>query len=86
MTDSRSVRWLAGGLTLYFRHTATDFSQNDAAMTTHEACATQRNLSQAGRAQARDIGAAIRRMQLPVVQASSCRCMRAVTSTSSGPS
>jgi hypothetical protein len=68
----------AGGLTLYFRHTATDFSQNDGAMTTHEECATQRNLSQAGRAQARDIGEAIRKMQLPVgevIASPFCRTM-----------
>ena len=56
----------AGGLTLYFRHTATDFSQNDRAMTTHDECATQRNLSDTGREQARRIGAAIRALELPV--------------------
>ena len=33
----------AGGLTLYFRHTATDFSQNDASMDRYEECAKQRN-------------------------------------------
>ena len=35
-----------GGYTLYFRHTATDFSQNDAKMTSFHECATQRNLSE----------------------------------------
>ena len=38
-----------GGFTLYFRHTATDFSQNDRGMTAYDECATQRNLSEAGR-------------------------------------
>ena len=56
----------AGGLTLYFRHTATDFSQNDTRMTTYEACDTQRNLSDEGRKQARAIGESIRALELPV--------------------
>jgi hypothetical protein len=68
----------AGGLTLYFRHTATDFSQNDRAMTAYGDCATQRNLSEAGRAQAREIGAAIRALGLPageVIASPFCRTM-----------
>ena len=55
-----------GGYTLYFRHTATDFSQDDRGMTTYGECATQRNLSEAGRTQAREIGEAIRALALPV--------------------
>ena len=68
----------AGGLTLYFRHTATDFSQNDRAMTAYGECATQRNLSEAGRAQARAIGEAIRALRLPVgevIASPFCRTM-----------
>jgi phosphohistidine phosphatase SixA len=68
----------AGGLTLYFRHTATDFSQDDRAMQGYEACATQRNLSEAGRAQAREIGEAIRALGLPVgevIASPFCRTM-----------
>jgi len=49
-----------GGYILYFRHTATDFGQNDEHMTGYEACDTQRNLTDAGRAEARAIGAALR--------------------------
>ena len=67
-----------GGYTLYFRHTATDFSQGDGAMTTYDACATQRNLSEAGRAQAREIGEAIRALVLPVgevIASPFCRTM-----------
>lgn len=68
----------AGGLTLYFRHTATDFTQDDRAMTAHGECATQRNLSEAGRAQAREIGEAIRALALPVgevIASPFCRTM-----------
>ena len=55
-----------GGYVLYFRHTATDFSQNDEQMTGYEDCARQRNLTDAGRAEARAIGAAIRSLSIPV--------------------
>ena len=67
-----------GGYTLYFRHTATDFSQSDRGMTTHGECATQRNLSEAGREQARAIGATIRALGLPVgevIASPFCRTM-----------
>jgi len=49
----------AGGYVLYFRHASTDFGQNDDAMTSFEDCSKQRNLTDKGRAEARDIGAAI---------------------------
>ena len=67
-----------GGYTLYFRHTATDFTQTDAAMSSYDACASQRNLSEAGRAQAREIGEAIRALALPVgevIASPFCRTM-----------
>lgn len=67
-----------GGFTLYFRHTATDFSQNDRGMTTYGECASQRNLSEAGRAQAREIGEMIRALKLPVgevIASPFCRTM-----------
>ena len=56
----------AGGLVLYFRHASTDFGQNDEQMTGYENCARQRNLTDAGRAEARAIGAAIARLGVPV--------------------
>jgi phosphohistidine phosphatase SixA len=56
----------AGGYILYFRHAATDFSQNDAKMTSFEDCATQRNLTDRGRAEARAIGDAIRALAIPI--------------------
>ena len=55
-----------GGLTLYFRHTATDFKQNDKASRGFDDCANQRNLIERGRNDARAIGGAIRALQIPV--------------------
>src|SRR6185295_12820748 len=55
-----------GGYVLYFRHTATDFSQNDERMRRFEDCADQRNLIDKGRADARAAGAAIRQLGIPI--------------------
>jgi len=55
-----------GGYILYFRHTATDFGQNDERMTGYEACETQRNLTDDGRADARSIGAMLRELRIPI--------------------
>jgi phosphohistidine phosphatase SixA len=55
-----------GGYILYFRHTSTDFGQNDEKMTGYEDCATQRNLTEAGRDEARAIGAALKRLGIPI--------------------
>jgi len=55
-----------GGYVLYFRHTSTDFSQNDSKMTGFEDCATQRNLTEKGREEARQIGEHVRRLAVPV--------------------
>ena len=56
----------SGGLILYFRHASTDFGQNDDAMSGYEDCARQRNLTDRGRDEARRIGAAIKRLDIPV--------------------
>jgi broad specificity phosphatase PhoE len=56
----------AGGLVLYFRHASTDFGQSDDQMTGYEDCAKQRNLTDAGRAEARAIGASIQRLGIPI--------------------
>ena len=56
----------AGGLIIYFRHTSTDFGQNDEQMTGYEDCARQRNLTDQGREEARRIGAEIARLGLPI--------------------
>ena len=48
------------------RHASTDFSQNDARMTSYEDCANQRNLTDKGRAEAREIGAHVKRLGIPI--------------------
>lgn len=55
-----------GGYVLYLRHAATDFGQNDDAMTDFADCKQQRNLTDAGRAEARAIGAAMKELRIPV--------------------
>ena len=55
-----------GGYVLYLRHAATDFGQNDDAMTDFANCAQQRNLTDAGRAEARATGAAMKALRIPV--------------------
>ena len=55
-----------GGYVLYFRHTSTDFGQNDDRMSGYEDCARQRNLTEGGRAEARAIGNAIRALGIPI--------------------
>ena len=67
-----------GGLVIYFRHTATDFSKNDQNMRDYDDCANQRPLSDQGRSDARAIGERIAELQLPIgiVKASPmCRTM-----------
>jgi broad specificity phosphatase PhoE len=54
-----------GGYVLYFRHTSTDFSQNDERMKSYEDCGHQRNLTDKGRAEARSVGATIRELGIP---------------------
>jgi broad specificity phosphatase PhoE len=56
----------AGGVVLVLRHAATDFSKPDHDPVDLTDCATQRNLSAAGRAEARAIGRGVRRLQLRV--------------------
>lgn len=55
-----------GGYVLFMRHTSTDFSQNDSRMTSYDDCASQRNLTDQGRAEARAIGEHLRRLRIPV--------------------
>ena len=75
-------QWLvdlrAGGHILYLRHASTDFSQNDASMRSYEDCASQRNLTDQGRDEARAIGEHIKRLKIPigtVLASSMCRTM-----------
>jgi Histidine phosphatase superfamily (branch 1) len=55
-----------GGYVLYLRHTSTDFGENDSQMTDYANCATQRNLTDGGRAEARAIGAALKQLAIPI--------------------
>jgi hypothetical protein len=67
-----------GGLVVYFRHTATDFSKNDQGMRGFDDCAHQRPLSEQGRRDAVAVGRRIAELQLPIgaVKASPmCRTM-----------
>jgi phosphohistidine phosphatase SixA len=55
-----------GGYVLYFRHFATDFSQNDEKMRDFDDCANQRLLTDRGRADARRVGASMRELKIPI--------------------
>jgi hypothetical protein len=55
-----------GGYVLYLRHTSTDFSQNDSRMASYEDCASQRNLTDQGRDEARAIGEHVKRLKIPI--------------------
>lgn len=55
-----------GGHVVYFRHGATDRSQQDTDHQNLANCATQRNLNEAGRAQGQAIGEAFRALAIPV--------------------
>ena len=55
-----------GGYVLYMRHASTDFSQNDSRMKSYEDCASQRNLTEKGRQEAREIGGHVKRLRIPI--------------------
>jgi hypothetical protein len=55
-----------GGYVLFLRHTSTDFSQDDSRMKSFEDCATQRNLTDNGRAEARALGEHVKRLKIPI--------------------
>jgi virginiamycin B lyase len=54
-----------GGYVIYFRHTKTDFTQKDT-VADYDNCAGQRNLTDEGRTQAKDIGVAMKTLGIPV--------------------
>jgi len=65
--DAALLRQLReGGYVLYMRHASTDFSQNDSRMTSYEDCASQRNLTDKGRDEARAVGEHIKRLGIPI--------------------
>jgi hypothetical protein len=55
-----------GGYVVYVRHTATDMSQKDMHTTDVSRCDGMRNLTDAGREQARELGRAFRELEIPV--------------------
>jgi hypothetical protein len=55
-----------GGYVIYFRHTSTDFSRDDSRSKSDDDCDNQRPLTDKGRAEAREIGAALRELKIPV--------------------
>jgi hypothetical protein len=55
-----------GGYTLYMRHATTDNAQKDVQGTDYGTCAKQRNLSEAGRREARAAGEAFSALKLPI--------------------
>lgn len=55
-----------GGFVVYLRHAATDRSKEDDLVLDLEDCTTQRNLSEQGRRQAREIGRGFRELAIPV--------------------
>jgi phosphohistidine phosphatase SixA len=56
----------AGGHVIYFRHAPTDWVPDDQDLVDLSDCGTQRNLSAAGRGQARAIGEAIQRLDIRI--------------------
>jgi phosphohistidine phosphatase SixA len=56
----------AGGYVIYFRHADTDHSRQDQRPVNLDDCATQRLLSDKGRANSRAIGEAIRVLDVPI--------------------
>ena len=67
-----------GGQVILIRHTITDPGAGDPPGMRLDECATQRNLSEEGRAHARRIGAELRKRRIPVGRVLSspwCRCI-----------
>jgi len=64
-----------GGYIIYFRHTSTDFSRDDSRSKSDDDCDNQRPLTDKGREEARQIGAAFRELKIPIESVlSSPRC------------
>jgi hypothetical protein len=55
-----------GGYVIYLRHTSTNFSRDDVKSRNDDDCDNQRPLTDKGREEARQIGAAFRELKLPV--------------------
>jgi phosphohistidine phosphatase SixA len=67
-----------GGYVIFLRHAKTDWSQKDIEPFNFNDCASQRNLSEEGRAQAAMIGEAYRELKIPIAEVLTspfCRCV-----------
>ena len=67
-----------GGYVVFIRHAATDMSIADKEQVVITDCSTQRNLSAQGRIDARDMGTAFDRLQIPVGQVLSAPYCRTI--------
>ena len=77
-TDALWELLRAGGQVVVMRHAATDRSIGDPPNFRLDDCATQRNLADAGREEARRVGAAFRGRAIPIGRVLSsqwCRCL-----------
>src|SRR3954447_24416768 len=77
--DDRSLaqQLRKGGLVLLMRHASTEGGAGDPPGFDLEDCSTQRNLSEAGRAESRDAGERLRKMGVAIAQVYTspwCRC------------
>src|SRR5262245_4127306 len=66
----------AGGVAILFRHPGTEESQRDTDPKNLDNIAAQRQLTEAGRAQARSVGAQLRRLGVPIVAVLASRYWR----------
>jgi len=64
--DSLIEEMRNGGLVIYWRHAKTDWRQRDTDLSDMNRCATQRNLNEEGRREARHVGEAFERLGIPV--------------------
>jgi phosphohistidine phosphatase SixA len=77
--DRQAIEGLQrGGYFVYFRHGVTNRSEQDSDPKNLANCATQRNLTDEGRAQARVIGDAFRKLNIPVGRLLSSEYCRAL--------
>lgn len=76
--DSLVVSLKGGGYVIVFRHGATDDSQKDVYPFKFDDMSAQRQLSDKGRAMARDLGAALVKLGVPVGEVYTSRLNRAV--------
>ena len=71
-----------GGYVIYLRHTSTDFSRDDVRSKSDDDCDNQRPLTDKGREEARQIGAAFKELKIPVGSVlASPRCRTLETAT-----